>query len=161
MPTPINPLLDLHFERPVALPKEKIWQAWTTPALITQWFTPNPWKTIECEIDLRPGGIFSTLMQSPEGQNFPNMGCFLEIIPNQRLVWTNAFEPGFRPAKIDDTMFAFTGIIELSDHPEGTLYSATVMHGDTDSCHKHNSMGFHQGWGAALDQLVALMQQHQ
>jgi uncharacterized protein YndB with AHSA1/START domain len=160
MNTPLNPLLDLSFKRVVNLPKEKIWRAWTTPELITQWFTPAPWKTIACEIELRPGGIFSTLMQSPEGQDFPNTGCFLEVIPNQRLIWTNAFEPDFRPAKFDPEMFAFTGIIELEDHPEGTLYRATVMHADTESCHKHNSMGFHEGWGAALDQLITLMENH-
>jgi uncharacterized protein YndB with AHSA1/START domain len=157
MSFPLNPLLDLHFERTVDLPKEKIWQAWTQPELLMQWFTPSPWKTIACEIDLRPGGIFSTLMQSPEGQEYPNLGCYLEIIPNHRLVWTNAFAPGFRPAKTDESMFAFTAIINLEDCPQGTHYSASVLHKNTDNCHRHSSMGFHEGWGAALSQLTALM----
>ena len=72
-----NPELDLQFERIVDVPREKIWAAWTTPKLLMPWFCPLPWKTIECEIDLRPGGIFRTVMQSPEGQRFPNSGCYL------------------------------------------------------------------------------------
>jgi uncharacterized protein YndB with AHSA1/START domain len=94
-----NPELDLMFERVVDVPPDLVWQAWTTSEQITQGFTPAPWKTIACESDLRPGGMFSFIMQSPEGQYFPGVSCYLEIIKNEKLVWTNALEPGFRPAK--------------------------------------------------------------
>ena len=50
-------------------------RAWTTPEHLKKWFTPAPWTTVDCEIDLRPGGIFRTVMRSPEGQEFPNVGC--------------------------------------------------------------------------------------
>lgn len=49
-------------------------------------------------MDLRPGGIFRTVMRSPEGREFVNPGCFLEVVENERLVWTNALEAGFGPA---------------------------------------------------------------
>ena len=49
-----------------------------------------------------------------------------------------------------------TAIIALDDTPGGTKYTATVIHADEESCQKHAAMGFHHGWGAALDQLVAL-----
>jgi uncharacterized protein YndB with AHSA1/START domain len=55
-----------------------------------QWFTPAPWKTVDCEIDLRPGGLFRTVMRSPEGQEFPNVGCYLEIVENEKLIWTQS-----------------------------------------------------------------------
>lgn len=152
-----NPTLDLIFERIVPVAKERIWQGWTQPDLVKKWFTPSPWKTIDCNIDLRAGGLFSTLMQSPEGQEFPNVGCYLEVIENKKLVWTNTLLPGFRPATIDKDGFAFTAIICLESHPQGTKYTATVIHGDEESCKKHNAMGFHEGWGAALDQLIALI----
>ena len=114
-----NPELDLQFERIVDVPREKIWAAWTTPKLLMPWFCPLPWKTIECEIDLRPGGIFHTVMQSPEGQRFPNNGCYLEVIPNQKIVWTNALEPSFRPAK---------QAVANPDHPcEEFIMTATIM----------------------------------
>lgn len=153
-----NPKLDLTFERIVAVPRELIWRAWTTPQHLMPWFCPLPWKTVECDIDLRPGGQFRTVMQSPEGQQFPNLGCYLEIIENQKLVWTNALLPGFRPAspnkeKIGE--FFFTATIALSAHGSGTKYTATVTHADETSREKHAAMGYEQGWGMALEQLVA------
>jgi len=158
-----NPQLDLRFTRVVDVPKELIWRAWTEPELLKPWFCPLPWKAMDCEIDLRPGGIFRTTMQSPEGREFPNTGCYLEVIPDKRLVWTNALLSGFRPALAtptcgaDDVSFTFTAIIELADHAGGTSYTATVIHADETGCKTHAAMGFEAGWGAALDQLVAMI----
>ena len=157
-----NPELDLQFERIVDVPREKIWAAWATPKLLMPWFCPLPWKTIECEIDLRPGGIFHTVMQSPEGQRFPNSGCYLEVISNEKLVWTNAMEPGFRPAKQAVANpdhpceeFMMTATILLEPVASGTKYTAHVMHAHKAARIRHEQMGFKEGWGACLDQLVA------
>jgi uncharacterized protein YndB with AHSA1/START domain len=158
-----DPALDLVFERIVDVPVERVWQAWTDPAHLVHWFTPAPWSTVSAEVDLRPGGRFATVMRSPEGQEFPNAGCYLEVIPNERLVWSNAVQPGFRPALVlataaGSTDFAFTGIIALEAlGPSKTRYTATVLHAEPEACQRHAAMGFHQGWGAALDQLVAHM----
>lgn len=155
-----NPQLDLTFERIVDVPRELIWKAWTQPAHLMPWFCPLPWRTIDCEIDLRPGGVFRTTMLSPEGQEFPNQGCYLEVIENEKLVWTNALLPGFRPAPATQGGhgdFAFTATIALSVHGSGTRYTATVIHADEASCKQHAAMGFREGWGKALDQMVALI----
>ena len=159
-----NPELDLQFERIVDVPREKIWAAWTTPKLLMPWFCPSPWKTIECEIDLRAGGIFRTVMQSPEGQQFPNSGCYLEVIPNEKLVWTNALEPGFRPAKQAIANpdhpceeFMMTAMILLEPVASGTKYTAHVMHANKEARIQHEKMGFKEGWGACLDQLIAII----
>jgi uncharacterized protein YndB with AHSA1/START domain len=156
-----DPYLDLVFERIVDIPRELIWKAWTTPEHLKQWFTPAPWETIDCEIDLRPGGIFRTVLRSPEGQEFPNLACYLEITPKERLIWTNALQPGFRPSKQEPSensnAFAFTAILSLEPLENGTKYRATVIHADEEDCKKHNGMGFQDGWGKALDQLVAYM----
>ncbi|HEY9645218.1 MAG TPA: SRPBCC family protein [Chroococcidiopsis sp.] len=156
-----DPQLDLVLERIVDVPPELVWAAWTTPEHLKQWFTPAPWQTVDCEIDLRPGGIFRTVMRSPEGQEFPGTGCYLEVIPNQKLVWTSALEPGYRPVSLpagssDDT-FLFTAIIALEPYEQGTKYTAVVIHSDEAGCQKHREMGFHDGWGKSLDQLVAYM----
>ena len=159
-----NPDLDLMFERFVDIPKEAIWTAWTTPELLKPWFCPLPWKTVECEIDLRVGGIFRTVIQSPEGQQFNNQGCYLELIPNQKLVWTNALEPGLRPAKqalsnpdhpCEELMM--TATISLESVNGGTQYTAYVMHAHAEARNKHAQMGFEEGWGMCLDQLVAMI----
>ena len=159
-----NAELDLQFELIVGVPREKIWAAWITPKLLMPWFCPLPWKTVECEIDLRAGGIFRTVMQSPEGQQFPNSGCYLEVIPNEKLVWTNALDPGFRPAKLPESSpsheceeFAMTAMILLEAVAGGTKYTAHVMHANKEACAQHAQMGFEAGWGIALDQMVAMI----
>ena len=159
-----NAELDLKFERIVDVPREKIWVAWTTPDKLMPWFCPLPWKTVECEIDLRAGGRFYTVMQSPEGLQFPNTGCYLEIISNEKLVWTNALEPGFRPAELPESSpghecaeFLMTATILLEAVASGTKYTAHVMHANKEARIAHEKMGFKEGWGACLDQLVAII----
>src|SRR5688500_4197760 len=92
---PIDPNLDIVLEREVDVPPHLVWAAWTTPEHIKQWFTPKPYETIDCELDVRPGGIFRVVMQSPEGEVMDQgAGCILEAVENERLVWTGALGPG-------------------------------------------------------------------
>jgi len=155
-----DPNLDLLLERTVDVPPQLVWRAWTTPEHIKKWFTPAPWTTVDCEIDLRPGGIFRTVMRSPEGQTFPGVGCYLEIIENRKLVWTNALLPGYRPNPSPDACpgvpFYFTCVLTLEPQGAGTRYSALAMHAEAASRKRHEDLGFHDGWSTVLDQLVAL-----
>src|SRR5688572_29415721 len=157
-----DPRLDLVLERVIDVPRKRVWEAWTKPEQLKKWFTPEPWKTVDCEIDLRPGGIFRTVMRSPEGQEFPSEGCFLEIVEGSKLVWTSALLHGFRPANLalaekECDEIAMTVILTLESQGAGTKYTALVLHNDEASRSKHEKMGFHEGWGKALDQLVALI----
>jgi uncharacterized protein YndB with AHSA1/START domain len=158
-----DPDLDLAFSRQVDLPPESIWAAWTQPELLMPWFCPKPWLTVACEIDLQPGGAFRTVMRSPLGQEHPNVGCYLVVEPNRRLVWTNALAPGFRPVPVANVeqFFFFTGEISLAPENGGTRYEARVSHATRSDCDKHAAMGFEKGWGIALDQLVEFMQARQ
>lgn len=147
--------LDLELVREVDVPPELVWKAWTTPELLTQWFTPKPYETPHVEVDLRPGGKFRTVMRSPEGEEFDGTGCYLEVSPNERLVWTSALGPGYRP---QEGHMPFTAIIELQPAGDGgTRYRAIAMHRDPEGRKEHADMGFVDGWGAALDQLVELV----
>lgn len=163
--TPFDPRLDLRLQRVVDVPRREIWRAWTEPARLMPWFCPRPWTVVDCEIELRPGGLFRTTMQSPEGQQFPNLGCYLEVVDQERLAWTNAMAPGFRPtlpAAIgghEDAHFLFTAVIELADEGPGTRYTATCLHADEAGRNRHAAMGFEAGWSMALDQLVAMVKQ--
>ncbi len=162
-PSAFNASLDLQFERLIDIRPELVWSAWTEPEHLVHWFTPAPWKTIDCEIDLRPGGIFRTVMQSPEGQHFPNLGCYLEVVRQRKLVWTNALGPAFRPMVLSGSTvgegapFAFTAAVSMEPEGRGTRYAAKVMHADEAARKQHAAMGFEGGWGTALDQLVAYM----
>lgn len=156
-----DPKLDLVLERVVDVPRELVWQAWTMPEHVKKWFTPAPWTTTDCEIDLRPGGLFRTVMRSPEGQEFPNVGCYLEIVTNEKLVWTDALLPGYRPVLKSESGagMLFTAVILLETHEKGTKYTAIAMHKDEADKSNHEEMGFHDGWGKCFDQLVALVKQ--
>ncbi len=152
-----DPRLDLVLERVVDVPPELVWKAWTTPEMLTQWFTPAPWTTPEVEVDLRPGGTFRNVMQSPEGERMTNCGSFLEVVPNERLVWTSALLAGFRPAPPRTHFPHITAAILLSPQGSGTKYTAVVMHPTEEGRKQHEAMGFHDGWSTALDQMVALI----
>lgn len=152
-----NPELDLVLERVVDVPPALVWKAWTEPEHLKKWFTPKPWKTVDVEIELYPGGIFRTVMESPEGEKMPGEGCVLEVITNERLTWTGALLRGYRPAAIEPNVPVFTASILLEPSGKGTKYTAHAMHRDRAGRDAHDKMGFQTGWGAALDQLVALM----
>jgi uncharacterized protein YndB with AHSA1/START domain len=144
----------LVLERFVDVPPAKVYEAWTTPETMRKWFTPDPWKTVSVEMDLVPGGKFNSVMESPEGQQFPNSGCILEVVPGRKLVWTDALLPGYRPSANP----FMTAIVEIIPEGTGTRYRATAIHKDEETMKKHEEMGFHEGWGKALDQLVEVIQ---
>lgn len=156
MPDAIESSLDLVLTRDVDVTPEEIWGAWTEPEQLIQWFTPKPWITAECEIDLRPGGRFRTVMRGPEGEEFDGSSCYLEVVPNRRLVWTSALAPGYRPQSAPEGGFTFTAFIEMERAGNCCKYTATVIHESIEDKLQHESMGFHSGWGTALDQLVEM-----
>lgn len=156
---PHDPTLDLVLERIVDVPVEKVWKAWTTPEQLKQWFTPAPWTTTDCEIDLRPGGAFRTVIRSPEGSEKTANCCYLEVVENQKLVWTDAMGPGFRPAPKPNQCFGhfFTAVILLEPHGAGTRYTVIALHGDQAAAQADLEQGFNFGWSAALEQMVGLI----
>lgn len=157
LPAPIqSPIAEreLVLVRETDLTAAQLYAGWTRPELIVQWFTPKPWTTTACEMDLRPGGFCKTTMRSPEGDEFPNVGVFLEVVPDQKLVFTDAYLPGWEP---NPNPF-FTAIVTFETLPSGkTRYTARAVHWTKENCEKHAAMGFLEGWGKAFDQLVELM----
>lgn len=149
-----DPQLDLVLEREVDVPISRVWAAWTRPELLMQWFCPKPWSVAEAKMDVRPGGVFLTVMRSPDGDLFPGEGCYLEVVPERKLVWTDALRADFRP---NEKPF-MTGVLLLEPLGERrTRYVAMALHHDAAICGQHERMGFYGGWGTALDQLVELM----
>lgn len=147
-----DPARDLVFERVLDVAPAKAWACWTQPALLEQWFCPVPWRATDFELDLRPGGRFKSVIRGPNGEVMPQSGCFLEVVPERRLVWTDAMEEGYRP-RAEPFM---SGTITFDPQGAGTLYRAVVLHANEETRAKHEAMGFQEGWGKAADQLVAL-----
>ena len=144
--------LDLTLTREVKLPRELIWRAWTEPKHLMPWFCPKPWQVVECDIDLRPGGVFRTVMRGPEGQSMDNTGCYLEVVKPKRLTFTTVLGPGFRPTL--DPFLPFTAVLTFEEIPGGTRYHVRALHRNDADRQKHAEMGFDQGWAKALEQLV-------
>lgn len=146
-----NPETDLLLERTIDVPPELVWEVWTKPEHLSKWFVPRPWTIVDCRLDLKPGGEFYTLMQSPEGQQYPNAGCFLEVVEGKKLVTTDTLGPGFRPS---ENPF-FSAIVTFEPTPAGgTIYRAYAIHRTPENRQKHEDMGFHDGWGTCLTQMV-------
>jgi uncharacterized protein YndB with AHSA1/START domain len=143
---------DLVLTRLIDAPREKVFRAWTEPELLKQWFAPLPWTTPHAEMDLRPGGASLIVMRSPEGNEMPNRGVYLEVVKNQRLVFTDAYTQAWEPS---DKPF-MTVILTFEDHGGKTKYTALVRHWTAADKETHEKMGFHQGWGLCTDQLAAL-----
>jgi len=158
---PLNhvPALDLYFERQVDLTPDEMWRAWTNPALMVQWFTPAPLRTLEAEMDARPGGRFRTMMAGPEGPTVEGDGCVLAAEPGARFAWTNAMRPGFRPLVLNgEGDFPFVAELSFESRDGGTHYCAVARHATPEDRERHGAMNFEEGWGAALAQMVTLMQ---
>lgn len=154
----VNSDLDLELTVDVPLTPEQLFQGWTDPEILPQWFCPRPWKVVECSIDLRPGGLFSNVMQSPEGERMPeNRGCYLLIEKPHRLIWTGLMGEDFRPNALPEGGFGFVCDLNFKPLPEGgSRFHAVVKHTDAQGKIRHEQMGFEAGWRAALQQLVEL-----
>ena len=145
---------DLFVKRVIHAKPEKVFAAWTDPALLKQWFAPLPWTVAKAEADVRPGGTNLIVMRSPEGQEFPGHGVYLEIVKDRRLVFTDAFTKECEPS---DKPFI---VVELTFEPQGdnTNYTACARHWTIADREAHEKMGFHQGWVTCAEQLAALVE---
>ena len=150
-PTPIEQR-ELILTRIFKAPRAKVYRAWTEPELVKQWFAPAPWTTAKVEFDLRPGGTSLVVMRSPEGHEFANPGLFLEVVKNEKLVFTDAFVKAWQPSE----KAFMVATVTFEDHEGGTRYTARVQHWSAADREAHEKMGFHEGWGQCADQLGAL-----
>ncbi len=143
---------ELVITRLIDAPREALYRCWTEPELVKQWFAPLPYTTPIVEMDVRPGGSSLIVMRGPDGVEMPNPGIFLEVVPNARLVFTDAYTEAWAPSAKP----FMTGILTFEDEAGQTRYTARVRHWSAEDCAAHEAMGFHQGWGICTDQLAAL-----
>lgn len=143
---------ELVITRLIDAPREIVFRCWTEPKLMTKWFAPRPWSTPRAETDPRSGGSSMVVMADPDGNEYPNHGVYLEVIPNEKIVFTDAFTEAWVPS---DKPF-FVGTIELSDEDGKTRYTARAGHWTSEDRDAHEKMGFHEGWGQCAQQLEDL-----
>ncbi|MEO8984806.1 MAG: SRPBCC domain-containing protein [Rhodanobacter sp.] len=148
-----DPKLDLVFERFIDAPVPLVWEALTKPEHVKEWYMPKAWgSVVRAEMDLRPGGIFSIDI-AVEGREVPNVGCFLDVVPMERLVWTSMLFPGYRPAVFDDV--PITAFMTMEPEGAATRYVFTALHRNEADLAANKESGWQQGTDIALDQFVA------
>lgn len=152
-----NPKLDIAIERFIDAPTRFVWEALTRPEHLKEWYMPRAWGRVSrAEMDVRPGGVFSIDIATADGHDVPNLGCVLEVVPMERLVWTSMLFPGYRPAVFDDV--PITAIMTMESVGSGTRYVFTALHRDEADLEANRTSGWLQGTEIALDQLVAHVQ---
>jgi uncharacterized protein YndB with AHSA1/START domain len=144
---------ELVLTRIIDAPRAKVFRAWTDPEQLKQWFAPLPYTTPVAELDVRPGGANFIVMRSPDGQELPNRGVYLEVVENERLVVTDAYTRAWEPSEKP----FMTVILTFEDVGGKTRYTARARHWTVADRERHEQMGFHQGWGQCTDQLAALV----
>ena len=144
---------ELVLTRLINAPRAKVYRAWTDPELLKQWFAPKPYTTPIVEIDVRPGGSAYFVMRGPDGKDLPNRGVYLEVVPNEKLVSTDAYVAAWEPSEKP----FMTLILTFEDEGGKTRYTARVRHWSVADREAHEKMGFHEGWGLCTDQLEALV----
>jgi uncharacterized protein YndB with AHSA1/START domain len=149
----LNPKLDFAIERLIDAPTRLVWEALTKPEHLKEWYMPKAWgRVTRAEMDVRPGGILRIDIAVGEGQESPNVGCILEVVPMERLIWTSMLFPGYRPAVFDD--IPITAIMTMESVGTGTRYVFTALHRNEADLETNNATGFRQGTEIAVDQLV-------
>lgn len=144
---------DLVLTRVIDAPREKLFRCWTEVDLLKQWFAPKPWSTPHAELDVRAGGSSLVVMADENGNEYPNPGIYLEVVPNEKLVFTDAYTNAWTPSEKP----FFTAILIFEDAGEGkTKYTAIARHWTAETREAHEKMGFHEGWGLCATQLEAL-----
>ena len=144
---------ELSLTRLIDAPREKVYRAWTQPDLLMQWFAPKPWSTVRADVDLRAGGGNVLVMADAEGNEYPNPGQYLEVVPNEKLVFTDAYVGDWAPSPKP----FMTVTLTFTDEGGKTRYTAVVKHWSVEDRKAHEAMGFHEGWGLCTDQLEALV----
>jgi len=144
------PERELVITRILGAPRDKIFRAWTEADLLKQWFAPKPFATSHVELDVRPGGSSLIVMRGPDGTEMASRGIYLEVVENERLVFTDAFTSAWEPSEKP----FLTVILTFEAIDQSTRYTARARHWSSADREMHESMGFHEGWGQCADQLL-------
>lgn len=154
LPADFDPDLDLVLTRTLDAPRDLVWACWTTPHHLAPWFVPAPHSIVACDLDARTGGRCDTTFRV-DGQDMPNRGVYLEMDWGTRLVFTDTYTAGWKPAPEP----FMTALVTLADAGPGrTAYTAVARHRSAAAATQHRDMGFHEGWGTVATQLEAYAQ---
>lgn len=132
-------------------PRERVFEAWTKAEHLKQWFAPDGFTVPECEVDFRVGGVLRLSMRSPEGEDFWSRSVYREIVPPERLVFTDVLVD-----EDDSPLFEALTTVTFEDRHGMTLLKVQVRVGEIfDPVGAAACAGMEEGWTQTLDHLAA------
>ncbi|GGB27895.1 activator of HSP90 ATPase [Sphingomonas metalli] len=140
---------ELSVTRLIDAPVAAVWRAWTEH--LGEWFCPVPWRAEVSVMELHPGGRSAMTMYGPNGESMPLEGVYLEVVPQRRIVSTDAFTAGWMPAGP-----MMVRIDEFAEEDGRTRYTATARHWTAEAKAQHEAMGFEAGWTTSAAQLASV-----
>lgn len=145
----------IQIERILNAAPERIWRCWCEPKLFEQWYCPKPWTAKLMLQELHNVGKLHLKFEGPDGAGFEKNGLILECIPNQKMVFTDAFVDAWEPSNRALHVISF----ELEDLGDGaTKYIAKTKYWNAQDFEEQTKNGYLQGAKKALDQLEELLQ---
>ncbi len=145
--------LDVLITRTLSAPRSAVWRAWAEPEYLARWWCPRPWMAEVLDFEFRSGGAFELMMRGPDDEEIYNPGLFLDVVPENRIVFTSVLSKGWRPA---GPLLPMTAVITMEEDGDTTTYKAKVMHETSEDRQRHEDMGFRDGWETCIDQLEEL-----
>lgn len=155
--------------RVFAAPRALVFQAWTEPRHMAQWWGPHGFTNPVCEMDVRPGGSWRIVMRAPDGSEHPARGVYREVVPPERIVWTidhselpeewhdlvnpNRDKTRGKPAL---EIVATTTFEEQGDKTKLTIRLRFESDAVRDALLK---IGMNEGWSQSLERLEAVVAQ--
>jgi uncharacterized protein YndB with AHSA1/START domain len=144
----------LTLARTFAAPPELVFRAWTECERLKRWFGPKGWELTFCELDLRPGGVWSYCMSGPGGMESWGRAVYRDIVPHERIVYTDAFcdaEGNVNPGLPQTTVtILFDGSTDVTTRTEFAT---------SDDLNTLLSMGVVKGFSETWDRLAALLEE--
>ncbi len=143
---------ELIVTRHIAASPAAVYRCWTEPALMTRWFTLHGWRTVAADLDLRPGGASVVTMRDADGVEMLNRDQYCEVVPNERLVLTDAYTGDWQPS---DAAF-MTIVLTFDADADGTRFTMCFRHWSAADRDQHAAMGFDDTWRVATDALATV-----
>ena len=134
----------LTIKRTFSAPIKLVWEAWTQPEHIAQWWGPNGMKTTIKEHDFQVGGRWEYAMKMPDGNDFIGEGVYSEIIELAKICTSAEFKPMTEGVDLE---------VHLKADGEKTIFTFNVIHPTEEYCKAQEKMGFYNGWGSTFDRL--------
>lgn len=152
---------ELRIERVFDAPRQLLWNAFTQPELMMQWWGPEYFTSPSCKIDFRVGGKYLYCMRGPDGTDYWSGGTYKEIVPLEKIVCTDSFadekgdvvDPtsyGFDPIFPKENVVTFT-FEEIGDKTKLTILYVVESEAVLEIMRK---VQMREGWEGSLDKLA-------